>query len=33
MLSSNDFNDIVYAPFEPRFPDDDQEDEIVLRTV
>ena len=26
-------NDIVYAPFEPRFPDDDQEDEIVLRTV
>jgi len=27
-------NDIVYAPFEPRFPDaDDVEDEIVLRTV
>jgi hypothetical protein len=26
-------NDIVYAPFQPRFPDDDQEDEIVLRTV
>ena len=25
-------NDIVYAPFEPRFPDD-AEDEIVLRTV
>ena len=23
-------NDIVYAPFQPRFPDDDQEDEIVL---
>ncbi len=27
-------NDIVYAPFEPRFPDDDDgDDEIVLRTV